>query len=212
MVRRFPPAALAALVALIALLVAGCGGDDDGGGGASVSTADEPVTEFTIVAEDLRFDLDRIVVPAGEEVTATIENRDDGIGHNFSVALPGGEAKTEVEAGTVTQTLRFTVPEPGEHDFVCDPHAASMQGVVQAVWPPGTGLPPSAMGQDGAPVEAQPCGRRYGVIPDGGATCSCDGWPQRLSGSSTTRSAGSHRALPRRSTTGASTPWTDAGA
>jgi plastocyanin len=135
-VRRSPPAALVALVAVLALLLTGCGGDDGGGGGGagrSVGTEDEPVTEFTIVAEDLRFDLDGVVVPAGEEVTATIENRDDGIGHNLSVALPDGEAKTEVEAGPVTQTLRFTVPEPGEHDFVCDPHAASMRGVVQAV-------------------------------------------------------------------------------
>ena len=136
-VRRSPPAALVAVVAVLALLLTGCGGDDGGGGGGgagrSVGTEDEPVTEFTIVAEDLRFDLDRVVVPAGEEVTATIENRDDGIGHNLSVALPDGEAKTEVEAGPVTQTLRFTVPEPGEHDFVCDPHAASMRGVVQAV-------------------------------------------------------------------------------
>jgi plastocyanin len=136
-VRRSPPAALVALVAVLALLLTGCGGDDGGGGGGgagrSVGTEDEPVTEFTIVAEDLRFDLDGVVVPAGEEVTATIENRDDGIGHNLSVALPDGEAKTEVEAGPVTQTLRFTAPEPGEHDFVCDPHAASMRGVVQAV-------------------------------------------------------------------------------
>jgi plastocyanin len=135
-VRRSPPAALVALVAVLALLLTGCGGDDGGGGGGvgrSAGTEDEPVTEFTIVAEDLRFDLDRVVVPAGEEVTATIENRDDGIGHNLSVALPDGEAKTDVEAGPVTQTLRFTVPEPGEHDFVCDPHAASMRGIVQAV-------------------------------------------------------------------------------
>ena len=132
--RRFPPAALVALVAALALLVAGCG-DDDGGGdsGRSVGSRDEPVTEFTIVAEDLRFDLDRIVVPAGEEVTATIENRDSGIGHNFSVALDDGQAETDIEAGPVTQTLRFTIPEPGEHDFVCDPHAASMKGVVEAV-------------------------------------------------------------------------------
>jgi plastocyanin len=131
-VRRFPPAALVALLAVLGLLLAGCG-DDDGGGERSVGTADEPVTEFTIVAEDLRFDLDRIVVPAGEEVTATIDNRDSGIGHNLSVALAGGETKTEVEAGPVQQTLRFTAPEPGEYDFVCDPHVATMEGVVEAV-------------------------------------------------------------------------------
>jgi plastocyanin len=131
-VRRSPPAAPVALLALLVLLLPACG-DDDGGGGRSVGTEADPVTEFTIVAEDTRFDLARIVVPAGEEVTATIENRDSGIGHNFSVALPEGEAGTEVEAGPVEQTLRFTVPEPGEHDFVCDPHVATMEGVVEAV-------------------------------------------------------------------------------
>jgi plastocyanin len=134
-VRRFPPAALAALFAVLAVLLAGCGGDDGGGGGGErrVGSEDEPVTAFTIVAEDLRFDLDRIVVPAGQEVTATIENRDTGVGHNLSVSLRSGAAETDVEAGPARQTLRFTVPEPGEADFVCDPHAATMKGVVQAV-------------------------------------------------------------------------------
>jgi plastocyanin len=49
------------------------------------------------------------------------------------VSLPGGEAATEVENGPVEQTLTFTVPEPGEYDFVCDPHASTMDGVVEAV-------------------------------------------------------------------------------
>ena len=132
-VRRFPPAALVALVAALALVLVGCGDDDGGGGGRAVGTADDPVTEFTIVAQDLHWDLDHIVVPAGKEVTATIDNRDSGIGHDFSVALPDGDAKTDVEAGPVKQTLRFTVPEPGEYDFVCNPHASTMKGVVQAV-------------------------------------------------------------------------------
>jgi plastocyanin len=135
-VRRFPPAALIALVAALALVLAGCGDDGGGGGGSderSAGTKDQPVTEFTIVAQDLHWNLDRIVVPAGEEITATIDNRDSGIGHNFSVALRGSVAETEIQAGPVKQTLRFTVPEPGEYDFVCDPHAASMKGVVQAV-------------------------------------------------------------------------------
>jgi plastocyanin len=131
-VRRSPPAALFALLAVLVLLLPACG-DDDGNGGRSVGSEADPVTEFTIVAEDTRFDLARIVVPVGEEVTATIDNRDRGIGHNLSVALPEGEAKTEVEAGPVEQTLRFTVPEPGEYDFVCDPHVATMEGVIEAV-------------------------------------------------------------------------------
>jgi plastocyanin len=133
-VRRSPLAAPVALVAALVLALAGCGGDDGAGQPEQVvGTADRPVTEFTIVAEDLRFDLDRIVVPAGEEVTATIDNRDSGIGHNLAVSLPDGEAATEVENGPVRQTLTFTVPEPGEYDFVCDPHASTMKGVVEAV-------------------------------------------------------------------------------
>jgi plastocyanin len=121
----------------LALAVVGCSGDGGGGGGgdggATAGSSSDPVTEVTIVAEDLRFDLERIVVPAGEEVTVTVDNRDQGIGHNFAVSLPDGEAATEVESGPVEQTLRFTVPEPGEYDFVCDPHAATMEGVVEAV-------------------------------------------------------------------------------
>ena len=133
-VRRSPLAALVALLAALTLVVAGCGGDDGGNEDEQVvGTEDQPVTEFTIVAEDLRFDLDRIIVPAGEEVTATIDNRDSGIGHNLAVSLPDGEAATEIENGPVEQTLTFTAPEPGEYDFVCDPHASTMKGVVQAV-------------------------------------------------------------------------------
>ena len=125
---------IAALLALAFLpAAAGCGGDGGDGGGRSAGTDEEPVTEVTIAAEEVRFDLEHIVVPAGEEVTVTVDNRDEGIGHNLTVALPDGEARTEVEAGPVQQTLRFTAPEPGEYDFVCDPHAATMEGVVQAV-------------------------------------------------------------------------------
>jgi len=135
-VRRSPLAALVApvLALALALVLAGCGGDDGGSEGEQVlGTRDRPVTEFTIVAEDLRFDLDRIIVPAGEEVTATIDNRDSGIGHNLAVSLPGGEAATEIENGPIEQTLTFIAPPPGEYDFVCDPHASTMEGVVEAV-------------------------------------------------------------------------------
>ncbi len=124
-----------ALALALALAVAGCSGDDGegGDGGATAGSPSDPVTEVTVVAEDIRFDLERIVVPAGEEVTITLDNRDQGIGHNIAVSLPDGEAATEVESGPEEQTLRFTVPEPGEYDFVCDPHASTMKGVVEAV-------------------------------------------------------------------------------
>jgi plastocyanin len=128
---RSPRRALLVALPAVVLLAASCGGG--GGGGRTVGSRSHPVTSFTIVAEDLRFDLARVVVPAGQEVTATIDNRDSGIGHNLSVELDGDPAATAVQNGPVRQTLRFTIPEPGEHDFRCDPHAARMKGVIEAV-------------------------------------------------------------------------------
>lgn len=112
--------------ASLALLLAACGdnGSDEG-------TGETPVTSFTIVAENIRWDLDRVVVPAGREVTATIENRDRGIPHNLHIKSPG-DPKTELENGPVSQTLRFTIDEPGSYDFVCDAHA-NMTGTVEVV-------------------------------------------------------------------------------
>lgn len=99
-----------------------------GGTGAS---SGEAVTKFTIVAENIKWDLKRVVVPAGAEVTATIENRDRGIPHNLHVKSPG-DPKTELEDGPVTQTLRFTIEKPGSYGFVCDAHP-TMTGTIEAV-------------------------------------------------------------------------------
>lgn len=117
-----------------AAFVAACGGGDGG-------TRDEPagdtldldraVTEFTIVAKNIKWDLDRVVVPAGQEITATIDNRDRGILHNLHVKSPG-DPKTELEKGPVIQTLRFTIDKSGSYEFVCDAHL-NMTGTVEAV-------------------------------------------------------------------------------
>lgn len=83
------------------------------------------------MAQSIQWDIDRIVVPAGREVMATIDNRDRGIPHNLHIKSPG-DPKTRLENGLVTQTLRFTIDEPGTYDFVCDAHA-NMTGTIRAV-------------------------------------------------------------------------------
>lgn len=110
-----------------ALLLAACGDDD----GADQGTGESQVTAFTIIAENIQWDRDRVVVPAGREVTATIDNRDRGIPHNLHIKSPG-DPKTELENGPVTQTLRFTIDEPGTYDFVCDAHT-NMTGTIEVV-------------------------------------------------------------------------------
>ena len=89
------------------------------------------MSAFTIVADNMQWDRDRVVVRAGQEITATIENRDKGIPHNLHIDSPG-DPKTELEDGIVTQTLVFTIDEPGEHRFVCDAHP-NMTGTIVAV-------------------------------------------------------------------------------
>lgn len=110
----------------IATFVLGACGD-----GATAAEAQDPVSEFTIVADNLRWDIDRVVIAAGDEVTVTVENRDRGIPHNFHVRSPG-DPTTELEDGIVTQTLRFSIDEPGEYVFVCDAHL-QMTGTVEVV-------------------------------------------------------------------------------
>ena len=113
--------------AVAAAVLAACGDD---AGAKPGSTGEEPVSAFTIVADNMQWDRDRVVVRAGQEVTATIENRDKGIPHNLHIESPG-DPRTELEDGIVTQTLVFTIDEPGEHRFVCDAHP-NMTGTIVA--------------------------------------------------------------------------------
>lgn len=117
---------------LVPLLVAtGCGGDD---GAGAVAAPDEPVTEITITSPDLSFDIEEFQVPAGEEVTLTYENADEGVAHNIRIETGGDdEPATEVALGPVTQELTFTIEEPGDHTYICDVHPAQMRGTVTAV-------------------------------------------------------------------------------
>lgn len=121
--------------AVLGLVVAGCGGDDEPETGADSPTEDlnleRAVVEFTIVARSSAWDRDRFVVPAGQQVTATIDNRDPGIPHNLHVKSPG-DPKTELQEGPVTQTLRFTIDTAGDYGFVCDAHP-NMTGTIVAI-------------------------------------------------------------------------------
>jgi plastocyanin len=118
---------------LAALAVAGCGGDDEGAAtddttttapapepGATLNASVGPGFEISLTTED------------GEAVetlapgTYTLQTDDQADIHNFHLTGEGVEVDTGV-AETGTDTFEITVSE-GTYDFVCDPHAGSMNG------------------------------------------------------------------------------------
>ncbi len=102
-----------------------------------------PSPEWTIVASGIKFDLDTLIIPAGEPASVTFENKDAGVPHNFIVwpdeaAAQAADTSKAVHAGSTfagvaTKVEEFTVPEPGELYFNCAVHPTSMFGAVEVV-------------------------------------------------------------------------------
>ena len=122
-------------LAVVALAVAGCGGDDDEAGG---TTDTETTTETTTASGST---LTASVGPGfeisltgadGADVTTlsagsyTIEVDDQSDIHNFHLTGAGVDETTDV-SGTGTDTWDVTF-EAGTYEFVCDPHASTMNG------------------------------------------------------------------------------------
>jgi plastocyanin len=98
------------------------GGDD-----AAASGADEA----TIVAQNIAFDVTRLEVAVGDQLTITYDNRENGIPHNLRVRdTATGDAMTDIVAGPITQTLAVTFDQPGQFAYLCDVHPEQMQGII----------------------------------------------------------------------------------
>ena len=122
-------------LAVVALAAAGCGGDDEEAGG---TTDTETTTETTTasgstltasVGPGFEISLtgadgaDATTLAAG---TYTIEVDDQSDIHNFHLSGTGVDESTDVSAvGTETWEVTF---EAGTYEFVCDPHASTMNG------------------------------------------------------------------------------------
>ncbi len=120
------------LLAASTLLVA-CGGSKADLPALATEAADvQPQTGLTVVAKNLKFDTDTIVVPAGQDVSITLDNQDSGTLHNISVYTNDNDKETvykgELFKGKDEETYTFTAPSPGVYLFRCDAHP-DMNGV-----------------------------------------------------------------------------------
>lgn len=120
---------LTGTLAVASMLLVGCGGGSDADLPALATEAADvqPMTEVTVVANDLEFDTDTIVMPAGQEVSLTLENQDGGTLHNIAVYIDEDGEREEVYRGELfegdnSRTYTFQAPPSGVYLFRCDAH------------------------------------------------------------------------------------------
>ena len=130
--------ALAAGLAVAALAVAGCGGSDNEAATTDTGTTTETTTtpsgstlgglkgsvgpgfEISLTTEE------GTPVDTLSAGTYTLEVDDQSDAHNFHLSGTGVDVATDVGT-TGVESFDITV-EAGIYKFVCDPHAASMNG------------------------------------------------------------------------------------
>lgn len=123
--------ALVVLAGLAGISVVGAGIAGAAQGERHFEKHGHETPEFEIVAKDVAFEEDELVVPAEEHVKLVFENHDE-VFHN--VAIYEGDGLEAVPIfngegfpGEETRTYELTTPESGTYTFVCDFHA-NMKG------------------------------------------------------------------------------------
>lgn len=140
----------ASVVIAIGLYLAVRPGEHAGEPGAGPAV----VTAFTQVATDNKFSLTEIRVPAGVEVTMTVENRGAAL-HNMHVLnvkdKSGADITTKLVGGGITETVKFVIEQPGSYPFICDAHPQEMKGTLTVV-------------AEAPPVAGPPAGTPEGIV------------------------------------------------
>ena len=132
------------VVALLLLALASCAKDGNSVGvgptesvTVSPTPADGPAatcdgpsqTKIELVASSVHFNVECLVVPAGEPLAVTLKNK-DSVNHNFSIYTLDFKSEFTGDISYGGETFHYKVPalEPGQYLFQCDIHPADMSG------------------------------------------------------------------------------------
>ena len=128
------------LALLASILLAACGGSavPTIPPGASQPADPTPVggsqpPGLQIAAVNIQFEPAELTVPAGEVVTITLDNRDQGVPHDIVVRDADGNeiAASAIITGPAQVQLPLGPLEPGSYPFVCTVHP-NMTGTITA--------------------------------------------------------------------------------
>ncbi len=122
-------------------------GDDAVGGatgttahdhGASTATCSPSGPTIAIQAlpnARLAWDKDCLAVPAGQDITVTFDNEDNGVPHSFAVLASHESSQVFFSTGQITGVKKMDfkiaankLPGPGTYHFHCEVHPTQMMG------------------------------------------------------------------------------------
>ena len=105
--------------------------------GGPAPTAEAPSTALTITAQGTAWDKSTLLAIAGQPLTLTLNNNDNGVSHDIhffqgSDATGADVASTQIAQGVTTETLNFGPLAAGDYYYQCDVHPTQMTGTLTA--------------------------------------------------------------------------------
>jgi plastocyanin len=108
----------------------------EGGAESPVAAVIAPPGPLEEIATDNRFSQDEFTIVAGQQYTMNFRNDGSAI-HNWVVngvqGANGQPIQTQLLPGGQSESINFTIAEPGEYQFICSVHPTEMVGELIVV-------------------------------------------------------------------------------
>ena len=103
------------------------------GAGEAAGDVIAPPGPLAQIATDNRFSENEYTIVANQQYTLNFSNNGTAL-HNWHVQnVPGANITTALLPGGQSETISFTVAQPGSYPFLCDVHPVEMRGTLNVV-------------------------------------------------------------------------------